>query len=103
MHCCDIVDSQIRKYAPDDLKFVIEDITEGDPHKVGMCMLAGAVRTWQHNIYAEVTNPCSQCHSFPYQHHLADHDLQLLSPALQHMCIYTMLRGGEGLWPEALR
>jgi hypothetical protein len=25
---------QIRKYAPDDLKFVIEDITDGDPNKV---------------------------------------------------------------------
>lgn len=25
---------QIRKYAPDDLKFVIEDITDGDPLKV---------------------------------------------------------------------
>jgi hypothetical protein len=27
---------QIRRYAPDDLKFVIEDITEGDAAKVGV-------------------------------------------------------------------
>lgn len=27
---------QVRQYAPDDLKFVIEDITDGDPQKVGV-------------------------------------------------------------------
>jgi hypothetical protein len=27
---------QIRRYAPDDLKFVIEDITDGDASKVGV-------------------------------------------------------------------
>eukprot|EP00879_Flechtneria_rotunda_P020166 GHRR01021207.1.p1 GENE.GHRR01021207.1~~GHRR01021207.1.p1 ORF type:complete len:250 (+),score=70.72 GHRR01021207.1:159-908(+) len=27
---------KVRKYAPDDLKFVIEDITDGDPLKVGV-------------------------------------------------------------------
>jgi hypothetical protein len=28
--------AQVRKYAPDDLKFVIEDITEGDPFRAGV-------------------------------------------------------------------
>lgn len=39
LHCttrCCSCPSQVRQYAPDDLLFVIEDITSGDDGKVGV-------------------------------------------------------------------
>jgi hypothetical protein len=49
---------QIRKYAPDDLKFVIEDITDGDPHKVcGREGRRGGVHVDTRSLTTRVASP----------------------------------------------